>query len=167
VSSESWLSHLVLLGKDGLLCEHGVTMLFRVPGVLLDPHSPMLEQDWHLEMAGTARDLAAAPGPGLYGPSSVQISADTTKKGRLVNDVHEPVMDSISKAEQARREELSARVMSGELDDVNLYVRKQDLTRSEKGAALPEIADSGCNQDCNWSVAAVSVDSRCHLVEVG
>lgn len=28
-----------------------------------------------------------------------------------------------ARAEQARREDLSARVMSGELDDVNLYVR--------------------------------------------
>ncbi len=30
----------------------------------------------------------------------------------------------IASEEQARREDLSARVMSGELDDVNLYVRK-------------------------------------------
>ena len=30
----------------------------------------------------------------------------------------------IASEEQARREDLSARVMSGELDDVNLYVRR-------------------------------------------
>jgi len=31
----------------------------------------------------------------------------------------------IASEEQARREDLSARVMSGELDDVNLYVRRE------------------------------------------
>jgi hypothetical protein len=36
---------------------------------------------------------------------------------RLDNEIEE-------RAELARREELSARVMSGELDDVNLYVRR-------------------------------------------
>ena len=54
--------------------------------------------------------------------------------------MNEPVIESISKAEQARREELSARVMSGELDDVNLYVRTQGLTRPENAA--PDAAPS-------------------------
>ena len=53
--------------------------------------------------------------------------------------MNEPVIDSISKAEQARRDELSVRVMSGELDDVNLYVRTQGLTRSETTA--PDAAE--------------------------
>jgi hypothetical protein len=52
-----------------------------------------------------------------------------------MNDARNPVMDS----EQARRDELSARVMSGELDDVNLYVRTQGLTRSENAA--PDAAE--------------------------
>jgi hypothetical protein len=60
-----------------------------------------------------------------------------------VNDAHKSAMDSISKAEQARREELSARVMSGELDDVNLYVRTQGLTRSEN--ATPDAAEPPSN----------------------
>jgi hypothetical protein len=33
-----------------------------------------------------------------------------------------------ARAEQARREDLSARVMSGELDDVNLYVRRTNTS---------------------------------------
>lgn len=56
-----------------------------------------------------------------------------------MSDASKPAMDYISKEEQARREELSARVMSGELDDVNLRVRTQALTRSENAA--PDAAE--------------------------